>query len=194
MCGAEVVADHAALAARALTQVVAGEALVEIEPVTVFGRKLETSGAFGLEKTACDLELRRGVARGHEAVVADLHEARRQDVKEEPFEELVVRERDLAAVLGREGDRLVGDLAKPVVRDPDAVGIAAEILVDVLCAVEGSLRVDVPLVSIEAVLESVEDAPLECVVQGAGLCLESFDRLKRLFTEDDYLLTFVARV
>ena len=29
------------------------------------------------------------------------------------------------------------------------------------------------------------DAPLECVVQGAGQCLESFDRLKRLFTEDD---------
>ena len=29
------------------------------------------------------------------------------------------------------------------------------------------------------------DAPLECVVQGAGQCLESFDRLKRLFTDDD---------
>ena len=29
------------------------------------------------------------------------------------------------------------------------------------------------------------DTPLECVVQGAGICLESFDRLKRLFTEDD---------
>ena len=29
------------------------------------------------------------------------------------------------------------------------------------------------------------DTPLECVVQGAGICLESFDRLKRLFTQDD---------
>ena len=29
------------------------------------------------------------------------------------------------------------------------------------------------------------DTPLECVVQGAGQCLESFDRLKRLFTDDD---------
>ncbi len=29
------------------------------------------------------------------------------------------------------------------------------------------------------------DAPLECVVQGAGVCLESFDRLKRLFAEED---------
>jgi rod shape-determining protein MreB len=29
------------------------------------------------------------------------------------------------------------------------------------------------------------DAPLECVVQGAGECLESFDRLKRLFTDED---------
>jgi rod shape-determining protein MreB len=29
------------------------------------------------------------------------------------------------------------------------------------------------------------DTPLECVVQGAGMCLESFDRLKRLFTQDD---------
>ena len=29
------------------------------------------------------------------------------------------------------------------------------------------------------------DTPLECVVQGAGICLQSFDRLKRLFTQDD---------
>jgi rod shape-determining protein MreB len=29
------------------------------------------------------------------------------------------------------------------------------------------------------------DTPLECVVQGAGICLQSFDRLKRLFTEDE---------
>jgi rod shape-determining protein MreB and related proteins len=29
------------------------------------------------------------------------------------------------------------------------------------------------------------DTPLECVVQGAGICLESFDKLRRLFTEDD---------
>jgi rod shape-determining protein MreB and related proteins len=29
------------------------------------------------------------------------------------------------------------------------------------------------------------DTPLECVVQGAGVCLESFDKLRRLFTQDD---------
>jgi rod shape-determining protein MreB len=29
------------------------------------------------------------------------------------------------------------------------------------------------------------ETPLECVVQGAGVCLESFDRLKRLFSLDD---------
>jgi rod shape-determining protein MreB len=29
------------------------------------------------------------------------------------------------------------------------------------------------------------DTPLECVVQGAGVCLESFDRLKRLFSQED---------
>ncbi len=29
------------------------------------------------------------------------------------------------------------------------------------------------------------DTPLECVVQGAGVCLESFDKLKRLFTQDE---------
>jgi rod shape-determining protein MreB and related proteins len=29
------------------------------------------------------------------------------------------------------------------------------------------------------------DTPLECVVQGAGICLESFDRLKRFFTQDE---------
>jgi rod shape-determining protein MreB and related proteins len=36
-----------------------------------------------------------------------------------------------------------------------------------------------------AVPVQLVDAPLECVVQGAGQCLESFDRLKRLFTDDD---------
>ena len=29
------------------------------------------------------------------------------------------------------------------------------------------------------------DTPLECVVQGAGICLESFNKLRRLFTQDD---------
>jgi len=29
------------------------------------------------------------------------------------------------------------------------------------------------------------DTPLECVVQGAGVCLESFDRLRRLFSQDE---------
>jgi rod shape-determining protein MreB len=29
------------------------------------------------------------------------------------------------------------------------------------------------------------ETPLECVVQGAGICLESFDKLRRLFTQDD---------
>jgi rod shape-determining protein MreB len=29
------------------------------------------------------------------------------------------------------------------------------------------------------------DTPLECVVQGAGICLESFDKLRRLFSDDD---------
>src|SRR6202167_4650471 len=36
-----------------------------------------------------------------------------------------------------------------------------------------------------AVQVHLVDTPLECVVQGAGVCLESFDRLKRLFTDDD---------
>jgi rod shape-determining protein MreB len=36
-----------------------------------------------------------------------------------------------------------------------------------------------------AVQVHLVDTPLECVVQGAGVCLESFDRLKRLFSDED---------
>jgi len=36
-----------------------------------------------------------------------------------------------------------------------------------------------------AVQVHLVDTPLECVVQGAGVCLESFDKLKRLFTDED---------
>jgi rod shape-determining protein MreB len=36
-----------------------------------------------------------------------------------------------------------------------------------------------------AVRVHLVDTPLECVVQGAGICLQSFDRLKRLFTADE---------
>ncbi len=41
------------------------------------------------------------------------------------------------------------------------------------------------LANATAVPVHLVDTPLECVVQGAGICLQSFDRLKRLFTEDD---------
>ena len=35
-----------------------------------------------------------------------------------------------------------------------------------------------------AVQVHLVDTPLECVVQGAGVCLESFDKLKRLFSDE----------
>ena len=55
----------------------------------------------------------------------------------------------------------------------------------------GFYRVSYPSATVErladatAVQVHLVDTPLECVVQGAGVCLESFDRLKRLFTDDD---------
>src|SRR5207302_981822 len=55
-----------------------------------------------------------------------------------------------------EGHGVVRDLAEPLVRDPDAVRVAAEIPVDVLGASEWLLRVDDPVVVVKALFQALE--------------------------------------
>ena len=88
---------------------------------------------------------------GEEAEVADAMEAGRQDVQQEPPDELGGLERhDLAAaflaiVLPEEADGVVGHGDEPTVRDGDAVGVAPEIGQHLLGAAEGGLGIDHPV-------------------------------------------------
>jgi hypothetical protein len=79
---------------------------------------------------------------GEEAVVADADEALREDVEEEAADELRQRKGEgshspAAVVLVAEGHRLVIDVQESMVGEGDAVGVAGEVLEDVLGAVEG---------------------------------------------------------
>jgi hypothetical protein len=89
-------------------------------------------------------------AVGEEPVVADAHEALRQDVEQEASNKLLKRKREgsrsaATVVLVAKGDGVVSDMEDPVVGDRDAVGVAGQVGQDVLGAVEGRLGVDHPL-------------------------------------------------
>ena len=102
-----------------------------------------------------DFELRRRVARGHQAEVPDLHEAVRQHVLSKPAEEGIRREGDGLAVLRPEGDTALIHRHEARIRDPDTVGVPAEISNHLLGAAERALGVDVPAHAVEPSAEVV---------------------------------------
>lgn len=89
---------------------------------------------------------------GHEAVVADLHEARRQDVQQEATDELrrLHGHRALPiamrVVFPREGDLAVLERQKSSIGDRHAVGITGQVLQHRPRAAEGPFRLDHPVV------------------------------------------------
>src|ERR1039457_2595432 len=70
------------------------------------------------EQGARGLEPRRRMARGHQSIVANLHEALGQYVREEASEERFGRERTCLALLGAEGDAALVHRHKTMVGDP----------------------------------------------------------------------------
>lgn len=123
---------------------------------------LGAGGGVGLvERGPAGGEESRAASVGEEAVVADADEAFREDVEQEATRELRKRKREgsssvAAVVLEAEGDAVVVDVKKPVVRDRDAVRVAGEIGQDMLGPLEGSLRVDDPLGATGLVKEALE--------------------------------------
>ena len=86
---------------------------------------------------------------GQKAVVTDPDKALGEDVEEEAANELPKRKGQgsdptAAVILETEGDRCVVDMKQPVVGDRDAVGVAGEILQDVLGSLKGRLGIDDP--------------------------------------------------
>ena len=98
---------------------------------------------------------------GQKAVVTDPDKALGEDVEEEAANELPKRKGQgsdptAAVILETEGDRCVVDMKQPVVGDRDAVGVAGEILQDVLGSLKGRLGIDDPLGAPCLVEEAVE--------------------------------------
>src|SRR5207247_5754628 len=123
------VAEHGAVrAARAAGEVDSRQASQERAPVGGLrgGGRRPRAGeeATGVGERGGDL------VRAEQAEVANLHEARGQDVEQEAAEKLARGDGHAAAVLGREADSVGGDGLEAVVGEADAVGVAAEVVED----------------------------------------------------------------
>ena len=88
--------------------------------------------------------------------MADFDEARGQDVHEEASDELLVRQCDPVAAFGDEGDPIDIHRDQTVIGEGDPVGVAAEVVEDLLGASEGPLAVDAPVFSVQGPEEIVE--------------------------------------
>jgi hypothetical protein len=133
-------------------------------------------------------------AVGEEAVVADADEALREGVEEEAAHELGKRKGErtsslAAVVLVAEGHHLVVHVQESVVGDGDAVGVAGEVLEDILRPLEGRLGIDDPL-SLAGTLEvGVEGGRArercEAAVELEGSCPEGVLQLGQELTPEE---------
>jgi hypothetical protein len=127
-----------------------------------------------LEESLGSGELGVEVAAGGESVMADADEVLGQNVQQESPEELdgVECERSAATLFGMipdgEGDTAVTHLDDAMVRQRDAVGVAAEVTEDDLRPAERGLGVDHPVLAVEAVLEGAPRGPVGESSGGAG--------------------------
>jgi hypothetical protein len=134
---------------KAQTQTLGQEIEEALVVITQLGARVGDSVSL-IERLAAAGEESSAGAVGQEAVVADADEALGEDVKQETPDELGNGQAQgsrstTAVVLEAEGHPGVIDVKQPVVRDGDAVGVAGEVLQDVLGLLEGWLGVDDPL-------------------------------------------------
>ena len=117
----------------------------------IVGSRLGGLGWRHIEQAAAEGELLLAVAAGEEAEVADAVEVFGQDMEQEAADELFGGEGQgleaavMAVVPPTEADLTVLDGEEAVVGDGDAVGVAAEVVEDLVGAGEGGLGVDDPL-------------------------------------------------
>jgi hypothetical protein len=104
------------------------------------------------------------VTVGKQTKVTNLYETGRQNVEKEAPDELAAIESHRAApvvvarVAPAKAHLSVFEADEPSVRDGDPMSVAGQILQYVLGAAEGRLRVDHPLLSLQAPKERVEGA------------------------------------
>jgi hypothetical protein len=90
---------------------------------------------------------------GHEAIVANLAKAGRQDMEQKPSHKLHASEGDLVASPGPKAYALALEGQEPAVGDGHSVGVATEISDDLGRTGEGALGMDDPAGAVKAVLE-----------------------------------------
>jgi len=142
------------------------------------------------EEFAAALQALMAAAVGEQAVVADADEAGREDMQEEPAQELVDGKGDglqaaaVSVVLDPEADDVVGEPGEAVVGEGDAVGVAGEVVEERIGAglgrlaehdpgsatqgaVDGGERCGETGVERGGAVEGVEEAGAEDARQGA---------------------------
>src|SRR6266404_3802786 len=140
----------------------AGECLVPISIVWgCFEVGLGWRLRFHFQKLATLRELLLAVPVTHQTVVTDALQSLRQDVQQEAADELVGLEGHglsgavVAVVLPAESDFPVLDLQETIVRDRDAMSIAADVVKDLFWSGKGCFGVDHPFL----VSQRIEIAP-----------------------------------
>ena len=99
---------------------------------------------------------------GEETEVADAHEAWGKDVEEKASQELLHRQGheawlvSVGGVSPAEGDLVTGQRDEAMVGDGHAMGVATQIVEDILGAAKGRLAVDHPLVAEQGAQEGRE--------------------------------------
>jgi hypothetical protein len=144
-------ADHVALAADgAIAQGLAGEPLVTVTVVFCDGGR-RSGGRLDTEQPPAGDQARRQVAVCEPPIAADALEAVGQHVQQEAADELVGRERHglvagfVTVVLPLEQDRIAIKTQQPVIRDGDAMRVAAQVIEYLRGAAKRWFRVDDPL-------------------------------------------------
>ena len=125
-------------------------------------------------------ECSSAIAVGQQAEVTDLDEARRQDVKQEAADELDrIEGHDLDAVVvfgiaPAKAHLAVHEIEKPAVGDGDAVGIAGQVLENMLGSAEGWFGIDNPFLGTQPTQQGVELTRVGEVGRGAEAAEFSF--------------------
>jgi hypothetical protein len=151
-------------AAATASQIQAGEREQKIAKVAGAARRGRPGdGGAGGEQGSGGGELGGDVARGEQAMMADLDEALGQNVQHEAAEEFVGSQGHPSVAAGTEGDGALVEGDETVIGQAHPVGVSAEIAKDLVAVAEGRFAVHHPALVAELVTEV-----LEAVAVGGG--------------------------
>ena len=135
----------------------------------------ETGGSSHLQQLSAERQQRLTAAIGQEAEEADAHEAMRKHMEQEAAQELLRRHGHqllfaaVGVILPAERHLTIGEINEPMIGDGDAMGVAGQIMKNVLRAAERRLGVHDPVLAEERAKKRTE-CPF--LAQAAEVCPE----------------------